>query len=271
MAKLVWQVPGQAPLAFPLRHERISVGRDAGNDLRLPEPAVSARHAALFVRGGRVTVQDLNSSNGTWVNGSRIDSQELVHGDTVAFGRVAMRFVDEAPAAAAAEPKFAATLPRPVLAANAEPEVPQLPPDGDTRPQMADDGAPDLQELDRLLGSIRSFREQEEDAQRQRQAELLREWRTTLAYAEAMKTRLAGESRIRYFEVSERRHEVVLRVVRSEGQPNRLLSLTWGHPDQRDKAPDGIWVRASGLQDRRYEKSAEAVRELVAQLALFLT
>ena len=86
-----------------------------------------------------------------------------------------------------------------------------------------------------------------------------------------MKTRLAGESRIRYFEVSERRHEIVLRVVRSEGQPNRLLSLTWGHPDQRDKAPDGIWVRASGVQDRRYEKSAEAVRELVAQLALFLT
>lgn len=268
MAKLVWQVPGQAPLAFPLRHERISVGRDAGNDLRLPEPAVSARHAALFVRGDRVTVEDLDSSNGTWVNGSRIRSQELVHGDTVAFGRVAMRFVDEAPVAA--EPKLAATLPRPALAADAEPEVPQLPQDGDTRPQMAD-GGPDLQELDRLLGSIRSFREQEEDAQRRRQAELLREWRTTLAYAEAMKTRLASESRIRYFEVSERRHEIVLRVVRSESQPNRLLSLTWGHPDQRDKAPDGIWIRASGLQDRRYEKSADAVRELVSQLALFLT
>jgi len=268
MAKLVWQVPGQAPLAFPLRHERISVGRDAGNDLRLPEPAVSARHAALFVREGRVTIHDLNSSNGTWVNGSRISSQELVHGDTVAFGRVSMRFVDEV--ATAVEPKFAATIPRPALAANAEPEVPQLPPDADGRPQMADDGSPDLQELDRLLGSIRSFREQEEDAQRQRQAELLREWRTTLAYAEAMKARLASEGRIRYFEVSERRHEIVLRVVRSEGQPNRLLSLTWGHPDQRDKAPDGIWIRASGLQDRRYEKSADAVRELVSQLALFL-
>lgn len=370
MVKLVWKVPGQAPLAFPLRQERISVGRDAGNDIRLPEPAVSSRHAAIIRKAGRVVLHDLKSSNGTWVNGARIDNQELVHGDMIAFGRVVMSFVDESqevppappppPPTAASPPRRVVspatetTIPRPAAPTTSAPTVaPALPPQppqiaatppanpghgvlsltiprapvttssrpaspdvtlppllamtptptpaptastnpdlpsflpldgtlprptgvlgGDTLPQPgsapAEPSGPDLKELDRLLGSIRSFRDQETDVVRQRQAEMMREWRETLTYAEAMKERLASESRIRFFDVSERRQEIVLRIVRSPGEPTRLLSLTWGHPDQRDKAPDGIWLRATFHPDRRYYKSAEAVRELVATLASFL-
>lgn len=318
MVKLVWKVAGQNPLAFPLRQERVSIGRDAGNDVRLPEPAVSARHATIVQRGGRVVVHDLQSSNGTWVNGTRIDNQELMHGDMVAFGRVVMHFVDEsqeapppprpaagegprrmvlAPAATVGgDPEPAqATTPRPP-AFDPEATIPQLramesslpppvvPPelidlprlpelaDTDTLPQrrLDEPAQPDLKELDRLLGSIRSFRDQEADQQRLRQTELMHEWRSTLAYAEAMKLRLARETRIRYFEVSERRHEIVLRIVRAPGEPTRLLTLTWGHPEQRDKAPDGIWIRATHQPDRRFQKSSEAVREMVALLAVFL-
>ena len=345
MVKLVWKVPGQAPLAFPLRQERVSIGRDAGNDIRLPEPAVSSRHATIIRKAGRVVLHDLKSSNGTWVNGARIDNQELVHGDMVAFGRVVMAFVDEdleapppppkpvvradapprrvvsappqppvpppapvapppppappplpllpwpapaSPARAGTSNDLEATLP-PLLAmaptaapAAADPPgslsldatLPRLldPAAGDTlpRPPPPPETGPDLKELDRLLGSIRSFRDQETDVVRQRQAELLHEWRATLSYAEAMKARLIDESRIRFFDVSERRQEIVLRIVRFPGEPTRLLSLTWGHPDQRDKAPDGIWMRATHHPDRRYYKSAEAVRELVATLASFL-
>jgi len=363
MVKLVWKVPGQAPLAFPLRQERVSVGRDADNDIRLPEPAVSSRHATLISKAGRVVVHDLKSSNGTWVNGARIDNQELVHGDMIAFGRVVLRFIDESQEAPLAPPRPAASAslpPRATIPAAAVPPAPRppaaapvvvavpsavatasvapsvglrseaipptassgsssaaleaaLPPllamtssvpaspvtaaavttssdmpsflpldgslprlpgalGGDTLPRSPYDepGAPDLKELDRLLGSIRSFRDQETDGLKQRQAELMREWRETLTYAEAMKARLAGESRIRFFDVSERRQEIVLRVVRAPGEPTRLLSLTWGHPDQRDKVADGIWMRATHSQDRRYYKSADAVRELVATLASFL-
>jgi len=375
MVKLVWKVPGQAPLAFPLRQERISIGRDAGNDIRLPEPAVSSRHAAIIRKAGRVVLHDLKSSNGTWVNGARIDNQELVHGDMIAFGRVVMSFIDESQEAPPAPPPPAptanqpprrvvspateTTIPRPAAPATSAPTptvAPVLPPlaqsppapaatppanpghgvlsltiprvpattsgrpasldvtlppllamtptppppptsspnpdlpsflpldgtlprlpgvlTGDTLPQpktaAVDPSGPDLKELDRLLGSIRSFRDQETDVVRQRQAEMMREWRETLTYAEAMKQRLASESRIRFFDVSERRQEIVLRIVRSPGEPTRLLSLTWGHPDQRDKAPDGIWLRATFHPDRRYYKSAEAVRELVATLASFL-
>lgn len=321
MVKLVWKVAGQSPLAFPLRQERVSIGRDAGNDVRLPEPAVSARHATIVQRGGRVVLHDLKSSNGTWVNGARIDNQELVHGDLVAFGRVVMHFVDEsqeapppppkpvtvegprrvvlapaAPGGGDPEPAMAITT-RPA-AFNPDATIPQLramqsslpapppavPPaiidlprlpdlvESDTLPQHRPEETPqpDLKELDRLLGSIRSFRDQEADQQRLRQTELMREWRETLGYAEAMKARLAYEPRIRYFEVSERRHEIVLRIVRAPGEPTRLLTLTWGHPEQRDKAPDGIWMRATNHADRRYQKGAEAVRELVAMLAVFL-
>lgn len=324
MVKLVWKVPGQAPLAFPIRQERVSIGRDAGNDLRLPEPAVSSRHATIISRAGRVVLHDLKSSNGTWVNGARIDNQELVHGDMVAFGRVVMHFIDEAQEAPPAPPRpvappdapkrvvspptttaldrtipppAPAVAPAPALDATLPPlvamslpppaadlsrtmprvdeDVPRLPeflPDATLpRPvQIADTSQPDLKELDRLLGSIRSFRSQEVDVVQQKQQEMLREWRATLSYAEAMKARLAAETRIRFFEVSERRHEIVLRIVRAPGEPTRLLSLTWGHPDQRDKAPDGIWMRATHQPDRRFYKSAEAVRELVAMLALFL-
>ena len=323
MVKLVWKVAGQNPLAFPLRQERVSIGRDAGNDVRLPEPAVSARHATIVQRGGRVVVHDLKSSNGTWVNGSRIADQELVHGDVVAFGRVVMHFIDEAqeappppprptvsegprrvvlapvaPSGGDPEPPLAVTTRPPVFDPEATlpqlramsssltipPAPPPVPPepidlprlpdvlDADTLPQRRSDepAQPDLKELDRLLGSIRSFRDQEADQQRIRQTELMHEWRSTLAYAEAMKLRLAQETRIRYFEVSERRHEIVLRIVRAPGEPTRLLTLTWGHPEQRDKAPDGIWIRATQQPDRRFQKSAEAVREMVAILAVFL-
>ena len=107
MAKLVWQPPGQEPMAFAIRQERVAVGRDAGNDVRLPEPAVSSRHAVIITRMNVSTVHDLNSSNGTWINGKRIESQSLQHGDVVQFGRLSMTYIDESNAASAPQAKSA--------------------------------------------------------------------------------------------------------------------------------------------------------------------
>lgn len=69
-----------------------AIGRDAGNDIVLPDEAASARHATLEMRDGEWWIEDPGSTNGTLVNGVRIDRRERVHpGDEIAIGRVALR------------------------------------------------------------------------------------------------------------------------------------------------------------------------------------
>jgi pSer/pThr/pTyr-binding forkhead associated (FHA) protein/V8-like Glu-specific endopeptidase len=80
----------RAGVVWPLAPATLLVGRDADVDLRLsPEEdrAVSARHATLTFVDGRWRVRDLNSRNGTFVNGQRLEGEvELSDGDRIAFG-----------------------------------------------------------------------------------------------------------------------------------------------------------------------------------------
>lgn len=62
-----------------------TVGRDEGNDLVLAHPEVSRRHARIERDGQGWRVVDLRSTNGTWVNGERIDAASVSIGDDVAF------------------------------------------------------------------------------------------------------------------------------------------------------------------------------------------
>ena|SRR5882672_12395311 len=69
-----------------------AIGRDAGNDVSLPDEAASARHATLEQVEGEWWIEDLGSTNGTLVNGARIGKRERVRfGDEIGIGRVAMR------------------------------------------------------------------------------------------------------------------------------------------------------------------------------------
>lgn len=270
MAKFVWQSPGAEPLAFAIRQERVAIGRDAGNDIRIPEPAVSARHAVVITRSGASTVHDLNSSNGTWVNGKRIDSHALKHGDSVQFGRLQMSFVDET--MAASDPKLSATERNPTVVMNQKTANPRAATAFTAGAAAAPPpvSGPDLSELDRLVGSIRSHRSSEQQMDANRQDELKIEWKKVMDYCVALKGKLAAESRVRFFEVSERRNEVVIRVERQPGQPTQLLMVTLGHQEIRGRAADGIWLRQAGSPDKRYEKSTDATRDLVTSIAHLL-
>ncbi|KPK58543.1 MAG: hypothetical protein AMK73_09195 [Planctomycetes bacterium SM23_32] len=67
--------------------ERLTVGRDPDVcDITLMDPAVSRKHCSLSKEGGRVRVEDLGSSNGTFVNDNRVETAELRRGDKLRFG-----------------------------------------------------------------------------------------------------------------------------------------------------------------------------------------
>jgi predicted component of type VI protein secretion system len=72
---------------FPLEAPDISIGRDSTNTIVINDAEVSRRHARMDLRGAAYVIQDLGSTNGTFVNGARIRGiQVLNSGDTVAFG-----------------------------------------------------------------------------------------------------------------------------------------------------------------------------------------
>jgi signal transduction histidine kinase len=72
------------------------LGRDASNLVQLHDTEISRRHAEIIQSGGICTLADLGSSNGTFVNGQRIDRHELESGDHVQIGRTLMLFTQVA-------------------------------------------------------------------------------------------------------------------------------------------------------------------------------
>jgi hypothetical protein len=70
-----------------------SIGRDSDNQVVVRDGAVSGRHCALFFREGRWWIEDLGSTNGTWVNDRQTGGPlALESGDLVQVGRAAFRF-----------------------------------------------------------------------------------------------------------------------------------------------------------------------------------
>ncbi len=85
----------------PHRHEMLlprtpmSIGRDPSNDLVLPDAMVSRRHAVVELRGGQFYLRDCNSSNGSLVNGDKVNERSLRDGDLVAIGTARLLFRED--------------------------------------------------------------------------------------------------------------------------------------------------------------------------------
>jgi len=74
-------------------YDGVSLGRDAASDVRLDEDSVSARHALVRFESGRWWVEDLGSTNGTFINEARVTGRApLRDGDALQVGRVTGRF-----------------------------------------------------------------------------------------------------------------------------------------------------------------------------------
>jgi pSer/pThr/pTyr-binding forkhead associated (FHA) protein len=85
MPKLLIKSEGGARIPHQLAEELITVGRGPDNTLRLDDPSVSGRHAQLQRVGDIYRLKDLDSTNGTLVNGQKINETALRFGDRIAL------------------------------------------------------------------------------------------------------------------------------------------------------------------------------------------
>ena len=85
---------GGSERLLPLERTITHIGRGFTSDIQLEDVSVSRRHAIVTQRRGAVRILDDRSSNGTFVNGRRIQEAELRGGDVVVIGRVVLQYVD---------------------------------------------------------------------------------------------------------------------------------------------------------------------------------
>jgi hypothetical protein len=109
MAKLVLLGDAFAGRTYELNAEKTTVGRVEDNAFQIAEPSVSSHHAEIILRGNDVLIKDLNSTNGTFINGEKITESVLKPGQTLKFGQVELRLEGKdgaaAPTAAAKAPE----------------------------------------------------------------------------------------------------------------------------------------------------------------------
>ena len=95
MARLILSLDGQVLAEYNMSKERYTIGRLPDNDVRIDNPAVSGHHSLIINILNDSFLEDLNSTNGTYVNGRLIKKHALQHGDTITIGHHQLRFVDQ--------------------------------------------------------------------------------------------------------------------------------------------------------------------------------
>mgnify|MGYP002682317096 CR=1 FL=1 len=90
--RLVVQEGIAAGKVFELKEDVVTIGRDLVNDIVLTDTEVSRRHARLVRTDDGFTIEDMNSTNGCFVNGRRIKRQLLKDGDRLKVGDVPLRY-----------------------------------------------------------------------------------------------------------------------------------------------------------------------------------
>ena len=94
MARLILSLDGHVMAEYNMTKERYTLGRLPDNDVRVDNPAVSGHHALVINILNDSFLEDLNSTNGTYVNGKLIKKHALQHGDVITIGQHHLRFVD---------------------------------------------------------------------------------------------------------------------------------------------------------------------------------
>lgn len=101
-----------------LKVDKTTIGRVEDNTFQIAEPSVSSHHCEVFLRGSDVVVRDLNSTNGTFINGEKVTETVLKGGQVLRLGQIEMRLETDstsssAPSASAPATPPATTMPTP--------------------------------------------------------------------------------------------------------------------------------------------------------------
>lgn len=91
MAKLVVLSEGLTGRSHELNVEKTTIGRVEDNTFQIAEPSVSSHHCEVLMRGEEVVVRDLNSTNGTFINGEKVSESVLKPGQTLRLGQVELK------------------------------------------------------------------------------------------------------------------------------------------------------------------------------------
>jgi pSer/pThr/pTyr-binding forkhead associated (FHA) protein len=95
MARLILSLDGAVMAEYNMNKERYTIGRLPDNDIRIDNPAVSGHHSLIINILNDSFLEDLNSTNGTYVNGKLIKKHALQHGDVITAGHHQLRFVED--------------------------------------------------------------------------------------------------------------------------------------------------------------------------------
>lgn len=93
MPKMIVSIDGVVIKEVTLAKDRTTLGRRPYNDIVIDNLAISGEHAVLHMIGGDVYLEDLNSTNGTYVNSSAIKKQALENNDIVEVGKYKIRYL----------------------------------------------------------------------------------------------------------------------------------------------------------------------------------
>ena len=95
MAKLIVTLDDKLINVISIEKTRMTLGRRPYNDIMVDNLAVSGEHAAIQAIGAEFYVEDLNSTNGTYINGKKVKRQILQNGDQIELGKYVLKYINE--------------------------------------------------------------------------------------------------------------------------------------------------------------------------------
>lgn len=95
MPKMIVSIDEVVIKEVQLTKDKTTLGRRPYNDIVIDNLAVSGEHAILQMSGGEVVLEDLNSTNGTYLNGKAVKKQQLQNGDSIEIGKYKIKFVGD--------------------------------------------------------------------------------------------------------------------------------------------------------------------------------
>src|SRR5579863_4120906 len=100
MPKLIVKFEAAVIKEFPILSSEVTIGREPNNDIVIDHPAVSRHHCRIILQGDTYFTEDLNSTNGTLVNGKKIIKAGIHNMDVITIAKHTITLIDDRPVSA---------------------------------------------------------------------------------------------------------------------------------------------------------------------------